>query len=533
MAISPITRRILAVNMLALLILAAGLLYLVEYRKGLIASELASLKGQARLFAAALGESAVSYGESDARQIAVQQLVQSAVTRVIQRMVETTGARARLFDSSGVMLADSRLLMRGPGSIQVEELPPPEPVEEKIKEEDGAISELLEIYDRLAMRLTGGEKPLLYSERAVQKATDYREALAALTGEETEQVRIDRHGGMVLITAVPVQRYKQVLGALMLSKSGADIEAALYEVRIDILAVFAVALGVTILLSIYLAGTISRPLHKLAVAAERIRHSHNRQDTIPHMEERDDEIGDLSESLRDMTEALWQRMDAIERFAADVAHEIKNPLTSLQSAVETAIKIEDPASQRKLMAIIADDVRRLDRLISDISDASRLDAELSRDESGPVDLGDLLATLADVLGRDGRPNITLASPSGVTVRGLEGRLSQVFRNLIDNAVSFSPPGGAIAVTVASDADWVTVTIDDDGSGLAGGKEEAIFERFYTERPAGEVFGGHSGLGLSISKQIVEAIGGVIRAENRKDPEGRTIGTRLIVSLPAL
>ena len=191
--------------------------------------------------------------------------------------------------------------------------------------------------------------------------------------------RVGRRGGLVLSAAVPVQRYRQVLGALMLSKDGSDIEAAVRHRRRDILLVFAIALGVTILLSIYLANTIARPVQRLAEAADRVRHAKGRQVEIPDMSHRRDEVGELSAALSDMTEALWTRLDAIERFAADVAHEIKNPLTSLRSAVETVARVDDPEQQKKLMSIILDDVQRLDRLISDISDASRLDAELSRE----------------------------------------------------------------------------------------------------------------------------------------------------------
>ncbi len=530
LAISPITRRILAVNILALLILAGGLLYLGEYREGLITSELASLNGQARIFAAALGESAVTpdnTGDSGRDQVSRQYLVKEAVRRVVLRLVETTGIRARLFDGGGVLLADSRVLMGGGGMVQVETLPPPAE-----KSDGGFFATLLDAYDRLA----DGEDLPLYSENPNQKAADYKEAMRALGGEEAEIVRADDQGGLVLSAAVPVQRYKQVLGALMLTKGGGDIEAALLEVRLNILAVFGVALAVTILLSLYLAGTIARPLHKLAAAAEHIRRTHGRADAIPPMEGRNDEIGNLAASLRDMTEALWRRMDAIESFAADVAHEIKNPLTSLQSAVETAVKIEDPERQRRLMAIIADDVARLNRLISDISDASRLDSELSRAKTETVDLGEMLATIADIFNaraKGGEHRVEVDCADGLIVMAIGGRLSQVFANLIENALSFSPPGGPISIRARGDGEFVTITIDDDGPGLADGKEEAIFERFYSERPAGEKFGTHSGLGLSISKQIVETLSGSITAENRKSEDGAINGARLTVRLPAV
>jgi len=312
-------------------------------------------------------------------------------------------------------------------------------------------------------------------------------------------------------------------------------------VRLEILKVFVIALGVTVLLSIYLAGTIGRPIRRLAAAAERVRRGHGRQVLIPDFTGRGDEIGELSGTFRDMTAALWQRMDAIERFAADVAHEIKNPLTSLRSAVETAARVDDPQKQRQLLRVVLEDVQRLDRLISDISDASRLDSELSRVELEPVLIGRMLHALVEVhrtTADEAAPRLMLSLPGALgtpegdlAVLGIEGRLVQVIRNLIANAVSFSPPAAAIHLAARREGEAVVITIEDQGPGIPEGKLGAIFERFYSERPAGEKFGTHSGLGLSISKQIVEAHRGSIRAENRHDGAGRTIGARFIVRLP--
>ncbi|MEO0035922.1 MAG: hypothetical protein RLZZ501_1945, partial [Pseudomonadota bacterium] len=294
---------------------------------------------------------------------------------------------------------------------------------------------------------------------------------------------------------------------------------------------FLLSLALTVGLSLYLAGTIARPVRRLALAAERVRHGQGRAALIPDLSRRGDEIGELSVALKEMTEALWRRMDAIEAFAADVAHEIKNPLTSLRSAVETAARIEDPDRRRRLMAIIQDDVGRLDRLISDISDASRIDAEMSRAEAGAVAVAAMLDTLFEVYRvtrAESGPTFTLDRPANdpLTVWGIESRLVQVLRNLITNAMSFSPPGGVIRLVACRGGGWVRVTIEDQGPGIPPNKLDAIFDRFYSERPEGEKFGTHSGLGLSISRQIVEAHGGRIRAENRA--EG---GARFIVELP--
>jgi two-component system sensor histidine kinase ChvG len=300
---------------------------------------------------------------------------------------------------------------------------------------------------------------------------------------------------------------------------------------------FGVALLVTVLLSFYLAGTIARPIRRLAAAAERARGRGARVE-IPDFTRRGDEIGDLSGSLREMTDALWQRMSAIESFAADVAHEIKNPLGSLRSAVETAVRIEDPANQRRLMAIILDDVERLDRLITDISDASRLDAELGRLELAPIDIGAMLEALVDIhesTREGGTPRLTIELVDRgreLVVPGIETRLSQVFRNVIANAISFTRLHGEIRLTAQHDGRAVLVTVEDEGPGIPEDKLTAIFDRFYTERPAGEKFGTHSGLGLSISKQIVEAHRGRIWAENRKDMSGAVSGARFSIRLPS-
>lgn len=522
---SPLTRRILAINMLAVGLLGAGLLYLGEYRRSLIESGFKALGVQAEMFAAALGEGAVIPGDA-----AGHDLANDIAHQIVRRLVETTGTRARLFGNDGALVADSRRLMGPGGLVQIEELPPPD-------EGNGLLESVLDVFDRLVGRLTGRHALAPYRENARQHARDYPEVVKALLGERAEAARSGGGDRLVLSVAVPVQRYKHVLGALMLTRGSHAIDSALLDVRVAILKVFGVALAVTVLLSLYLAGTIARPIRRLAGAAERVRRDHGRQQTIPDFAGRNDEIGDLAESLSAMTEALWLRMDAIENFAADVAHEIKNPLTSLRSAVETTARLKDPEQQRKLMAIIQEDVSRLDRLISDISDASRLDAELSRTEIEPVDVGAMLETLVDVHATtaDGGPRVHLRRDGNdvgpLVVNGMEGRLAQVFGNLLTNAASFSPRDGDITVTAGRDNGWVTVFIDDDGPGIPAGKEKAIFERFYTERRDSEKFGTHSGLGLSISKQIVDAHGGAIFAANRTAPDGAGGGARFTVSLP--
>jgi two-component system sensor histidine kinase ChvG len=411
------------------------------------------------------------------------------------------------------------------------ELPPPEHKSLLLRLTD-------QIYDWVAELMPARHKHPPYRESDAGTAQDYGEAVHALRGESGSAVRSDpQTGGLVISVAVPVQRYKQVLGAVMLSSGNGEIEEELRTVRLELLRIFGVALLVTILLSLYLAGTIARPIRRLADAAERARGRGARVE-IPDLMGRGDEIGELSRSLRDMTDALWQRMSAIESFAADVAHEIKNPLSSLRSAVETVARIEDPVKRRRLMAIIQDDVERLDRLISDISDASRLDAELSRQEVSPTDIGAMLRALVDMheaTRADSAPHLVLdLADRGreLIVPGIESRLSQVFVNIIANAVSFSPPDGEIRIRAGLDGRAVLVSVEDRGPGIPEDKLTAIFDRFYSERPAGEKFGTHSGLGLSISKQIIEAHRGRVWAENRTEGDGTVIGARFLIRLPA-
>ena len=543
-AVSPLTLRILAVNVLALALLVGGLLYLGRYQDRLILAEMEALEKEARIFASALGEGAVQLadpvdadGEADGGGDTYV-LSAELARQMVRRLVEATDTRTRLYAADGAPVSDSRVLTGSAGTIQIVELPTPD-------ERGAPMRAAVRLYNWLTDTLPGRDDLPLYREQPPGRAAPYPDVERALSGETAGTVwrsaeTAEGRPGLVLTVAVPVQRYKQVMGAVMLSRSGAEIDAAIRSVRFDILRVFALALAVTVLLSFYLAGTIARPVRMLARAAERVRTGHGRHMEIPDFTGRGDEIGDLSGALRAMTGALWARMDAIERFAADVAHEIKNPLTSLRSAVETVSRVNDPDRRDRLMAIIADDVQRLDRLISDISNASRLDAELSRAELEPVDVGAVLAMLADIHAAtlddedDAQaPRLAVEMPVGqdLTVPGLEGRLTQVFQNLVANALSFSPPGGTVRLTARREGRAMVVTVTDDGPGIPEGKEEAIFDRFYTERPAGEKFGTHSGLGLSISKQIVEAHGGTITAANRPGPDGQPAGALFTVRLP--
>jgi two-component system, OmpR family, sensor histidine kinase ChvG len=500
---------------LALAILVGGVLYLDRYKAGLVEARLDALAHQGALVAGALAEAAVGGGEEPST------FDHGSTETIVRRLAVSTKTRLRLFDSLGILVSDSRALI-GAGRF-VEQAPLPD------EELDGWVNQLWRWFDQLLPRFdTRGLR--LYRERAEQQAGDYPEVLEALIGNEERAMRRLPDGQLYLSVAIPVQRLRQVHGALLITSIGSDVEQALNQARTAILQAFGLALCVTVLLSMFLAQTIARPLRRLAQAAEQVRGRVTRPARIPDLTRRNDEIGDLSAALGDMTKALQGRIDAIAGFAADVAHEIKNPLTSLRSALETFAATRDEEKRARLLAVMQLDIRRLDRLITDISNASRLDAELARDDVEQVDIAELLRTVVEIYetaGDGGGPRFNLELPlHDLFVPGAPDRLGQVVRNLVDNAISFSPAGGSVRIGAGRQGRNVRIVVEDEGPGIPPDKLEAVFDRFYSERPESEDFGGHSGLGLSIAKQIVEAHRGTIVAENREQG-----GARFTVTLP--
>jgi two-component system, OmpR family, sensor histidine kinase ChvG len=552
---SSLTRRIVFLNVAGLLALSIGITVLSQFRAGLIDARIQSLLVQGQIIAGAIAASATvetdssltidpdklldlhpgeSYGPSEEAQYGIEFPINpERVAPVLRRLVSPTKTRARIYDRDGVLLVDSRSLF-GRGDVLRYDLPPPD------AEKPG-------FFERgfLAVRrwLGRGDLPL-YHELGPANGRGYPEVAQALNGQNASMVRINDRGDVIVSVAVPVQRFRAVRGALMLSTQGADIDDMVEAERLAILKVFLVATGVMIVLSILLAGTIAEPVRRLADAAESVRRRIRTRVEIPDFTRRRDEIGHLSGTLRDMTNALYSRIEAIESFAADVAHELKNPLTSLRSAVETLPVARTEESRARLLNIIQHDVKRLDRLISDISDASRLDAELQRQESAPVDIQRLLSTVVGVANevqRDDGVKVTLRFEGGGApaffAPGHDSRLGQVVDNLIENARSFSPPNGTVRVTCRRAKTNIEIMVDDDGPGVRPDAMERVFERFYTDRPH-QGFGQNSGLGLSISKQIVDAHGGAIWVENRigsLDFDGKptVAGARFIVRLPAM
>ncbi|GIL01760.1 MAG: histidine kinase [Alphaproteobacteria bacterium] len=544
---SSLTKRIVFLNLAALIVLLSGILYLNQFREGLIAARVQSLTIQGRIIAGAIASSAtvetdtimidpdklleLQAGESIAPTIDSFETLDSPikpekVAPLLRSLIQPTRTRARIYDRDGILVLDSRHLYGG-GQVVRYDLPPLE------SNDEGMIATIGKTLNKWLQRR---DVPI-HQENAI--GTDYPEVAAALIGQPSTVTRMTEQGELIVSVAVPVQRLRAVLGVLLLSTQGGDIDRIVAEERIAIMRVFLVAGTVIIMLSFLLASTIANPLRRLAEAAVRVRHGVKSRVQIPDFSSRHDEIGNLSQSLRDMTNALYARIEAIESFAADVSHELKNPLTSLRSAVETLPVAANETARKKLLAIIQHDVRRLDRLITDISDASRLDAELARVDLQPVDLKLMLENIVSMrrLIAPGTKNVAYrlhvapARASGAyTVYGHESRIGQVVNNLLDNARSFVPADtGAIDIGLRRRGGAIFITVEDNGPGIQADNIERIFERFYTDRPEDEGFGQNSGLGLSISRQIIEAHDGTIRAENRTPP---ATGARFTITLPA-
>ncbi|MGB4058480.1 MAG: stimulus-sensing domain-containing protein [Alphaproteobacteria bacterium] len=525
--ITGLTLRIIGVNAFALLMLAFGIFYLGQYQNSLIANKLDKFRTDVELIAAILSET--SEEQDFVRQ------------RVTKRLSQQIGQRIYVFGSSGELLIDSQALpdLEGVGDRYKEEEPSQKlHTVQILKEMAGFVVGFLPNRNRLP----------LYTAKNLVRASEHPDAEDAIRGIVSMSAWQDEDGHIFLTAASPMFRDKKILGAVLLARSGQDIEEDVGGVWTNILKTFLMTLLITVLLSIYLSGTIAKPLRKLAAAAEGLRKG--RDTEIPDLSYRNDEIGELSIVLREMMEALRDRMGAIERFAADVAHELKNPLTSLKSAVETVSVVKKEKDRAKLMEIIADDIVRMDRLITDISAASRLDAELSREILSKIDLFAVLRSLLDLhtppAGRSAAhdsavrivkvdlPHVRIVlndlgeEPSFIW--GLPTRVGQVFENLLSNALSFSPPGAAVHITIIPGKKTVSVTVEDSGPGIPENRLEKVFERFYTERPEHEDYGKHSGLGLSICHQIVSALGGKIFAENIRNESDEVIGARFTVIL---
>lgn len=503
---SRLGRLILALNLLGLAVIIVGSLVLNEVRQGLVNARIDSLTTQGELIASILNQAA-TVGEPE------PQMDAALATELLQTLSNPKAQRARLFDSRGRLVADSDWMA---DEVVRRDLPPARGRDETSTR-----------FDWLPESLRP-DRP-----DARQALAD--EVAAALQGGHPAHKRRGENGEQVVSVSIPIQHVRAVLGVVTLEAS--DVDKIIADERRALIPFILIAISVTVASSLLLNSLVAQPVLRLARAADRVRQARARAISLPDLAKRDDEVGDLTRSLESMTQSLSERMDAIESFAADVAHEIRNPLTSLRSAVETLDIVSDPTARERLLNVLKNDVQRLDRLVTDISNASRLDAELSRDQPRIIDLGRLIGDIVALYQATAKPGdvevrfMPYQGMEAITVLGREGPLSQIIRNLIDNARSFSPAGDEVTVGLLRVAGEAIVTVSDNGPGIPPENLETVFERFYTSRPKGAAFGGNSGLGLSIARQIALAHGGSLRAENRTGAENRVLGAMFTLTLP--
>ncbi|MGI9407591.1 MAG: stimulus-sensing domain-containing protein [Hyphomicrobiaceae bacterium] len=556
-----VTWHILILNLFGLIFLVTGVFLVRSTEAWLIDAKRDSLEIQGEIIAAAIaGNAQVNTGRiqfnpddllpefgrslpegNDIFRSLEFPIRPERVAPILKKLVQPTNTRARIYGETGDLILDSEYL-ESQTTIDTRYLPPPGGADHGPK-----ISVFEQAWDGLLGWLNPKDLPV-YKDIGGANGKAYPELVAALKGESTPMLLINERGQHMVSVAVPIQRMTRVLGVLLISTRGSEIDRLLRKERQSILWVATTACLAMLGLSALLAATISFPLHRLSQATERVRANLRSRESIPDYTHRPDEIGKLSETLREMTTALYRRIERSERFAADVAHELKNPLTSVRSAAETLALVKTDEQRASLTKTIEHDVRRLTRLIDDISNSTRLEAEMALSNAAPVDLSEILVTIAAMFNDSWREknrsiDVKIAdAPLGSRayfVTGHETRLAQVFTNLTDNALSFSPEGGVVAIGVRTDGSTITVTIDDSGPGVPEESLDHIFNRFYTDRPGGaESFGNNSGLGLSIAREIVETHKGRIWAENRTVPgaskrdETATVeGARFVVELP--
>jgi two-component system sensor histidine kinase ChvG len=513
---SPIARLILASNLAGLVILIIGALVLNEIRSNLVQARKESLLETSQIISSFLTDKAID-PEPDRLDI-------DEANYQLKRMPLTGASRVRIFDPGGETVSDTALLK---DEIERRDLPP-------IKK-PSAIEEAWLNFVRSANRAF--ENINIASSRMAEARTLEEEVAIALQGDPVYSERFDDDAERVLSLTVPIKKVATVVGALTIETS--DVAQIIAAERAALVPLILVAVLVAIITSTLLTLGIARPVRNLAIASDRVRIGATEKLNLGRLHNRKDEIGDLARAMEAMTASLYDRIQENERFAADVAHELKNPLTSIRSAVETSQSVQDPAVREKMRDVIARDVVRLDRLITDISNLSRLEAEIVREKLIRVDLARILEDIVSIYrdtSRPGEAQVTLSieGKDRHIVMGREGPLGQVIRNLVENARSFSPPNGEVRVALSRVSPprgpALRIIVDDDGPGIPPDKLEKVFERFYTDRPQGAKFGNNSGLGLSIVRQIVETHRGRVWAENRID-DGKTKGARFIVELP--
>ena len=561
--LKTLTRRIVAVNLLGFTILVVGQFFTNQYQAWLIDAKRASLLAQGEIIARFIATTAVAPSSNQLIDLSALDLepgkpIAKAVTDVsglqfpirpervtpiLKHIVGLTGTRARIYSSDGSLIADSDKLL---GLVNSDGTPVASGKKLKVK---GFWTRLFDFFDR-------SDLPL-YKDIGRANGTAYKEVRDALAGITSQMLLLNEDSQEIVSVAVPIQPLKAIKGALLLSTRGGEIDKLIEKQWLANAKLALLALITSVVSSLLLAATIAAPLKRVSQAAERVKKSLSRREELPDFSKRSDEIGVLSVALRDMTNALYHRIEAGDRFAADTAHELKNPLTSVKSAADTLGIVKTPEERQKMVDTIRYDVKRMTRLIDEISLASKVGSELALELAEPVDLADLLRTVVDVFNQvhvKGGRRVSLEmldAPPGTTdyvINGHDLKLGQVVTNLLDNALSFVPDGGHVAVKACRKAEVIEILVEDEGPGIPDGKFEKIFDRFYTDRPVAS-FGRNSGLGLSITREIVEAHKGEIHAENITGPllsivsgadggsrpanQPRVLGARFTVVFPAV
>ena len=524
-------RRIVFANVIGLATLLGGIFYLSQSHVWLIEAKRESLQAQGEIISAAIAANAsVETGriildpeklpEADGPRArfpddgfsALQlSLAPERVTPILRRLVPQADTRARVYAQDGTLITDTTQIL-GRGQLS-----------RPAGEQEGRGAKIKNPWVRFLTWLMRGELPI-YREIGAANGTAYPEVRLALNGSVTPMLLVTDKGEQIVSVAVPIQYRKAVQGVLLLSTRPGEIDEILAEERNSILGLALVALAATLLASFLLARTIAGPMRRLSEAAENVSFNINARRELPEFARRADEVGQMATSFHEMTQSLYRRIEASERFAQDVAHELKNPLTAARSTAEALAYAKTPAAQQELVRQIQEELKRLNKLITDVSNASRLDAELAFEETEPVDLLNVLDAVFqvfdDILSTDTRRVVIKVeelpgNPDAFVVRGHEARLGRVLTNLIDNAISFSPELGVVKVVARRVGAEIELVVDDDGPGIPSDKLEDVFKRFYSDRPQTDrTVGKNSGLGLSISREIVQAYGGRIWAINR-------------------
>jgi len=546
-------RRILLSNLVGLAILIVGILYLSQHHAWLIDAKRESLRAQGEIIAAAIAGNAtvdteritIDPDELSAADAASQlqfpdsgfsalelSIRPERITPILRRLIQPTNTRARIYGRDGTLVIDTATLLLQRGQV-IRPTAVAQP-NEKVKTKN--------FWTRLTSWLIDQDLPV-YREIGSAKGTAYPEVRMALSGSTTPMLLLNEKGQQIVSMAVPIQRKRTMLGVLLLSTRPGEIDEILAEERMVLFSLAALAALAAVVTSLLLARMVSTPMKRLSEAAERVSRDITLRQALPRYADRTDEVGQMASAFGSMTAALYRRIEASERFAADVAHELKNPLTAARSTAEALAYAKTEEQRAHLVHQIQNELKRLNRLITDVSNASRLDAELARQHMQPMNVTTVLENIVgifrDILSGDSRKVKLLIEPvssdGAYMVSGDEGRLGQVLTNLIDNAVSFSPEDGIVLVRARSKGSAVELLVEDEGPGIPEDRLGIVFDRFYTDRPLTEALRGkNSGLGLSISREIIIAHGGEIWAENRaSDTKGASKGSRFVVRLPPL